>query len=524
MVGTFCLALTAQVAYGRPAKSPVEGSPAEEQVRKLLASSQLAEQARDFPAALRALSAAFRIQPGPELLCELGALAASQELLVEAQDLFRRCLGDVGADKLQNAARTKPAQEFLLRPRPAAGQVQVFGRRGSFVLVDDRLVGVLPLGMPLLLPIGRHLITVESDGARLRGPVTVRQARTAEMRFSQEGGAILTRLLPAVLLLCEFPQLPAQEAAALTSAAEQFVQRQQRAPFRAQDALALAPNLADCLKEKRCPAELLLPLGVDSGIVVRVKPQPGAARDTRTIQLTLLDSSVGDAALSLERSCTACSGERAAGLLFETLSQLLTQGSARPRGFLSISSTPSGAELLLDDHPVGQTPYEHPAWAGSHQVRLRLPGYESVGTTALVKEAEKASLSLTLPPEVPPPLARPLELPETIRSLRRLVRMPRPRWRLALGSLAMAAGSLSIGFGASALAVSGNCIVAADVGQCRNLYGTGPVGGSLLGVGILLTLGGTVLVAIPGKMRQLVGQLSQYKMASIPEFSTASSF
>lgn len=77
----------------------------------------------------------------------------------------------------------------------------------------------------------------------------------------------------------------------------------------------------------------------------------------------------------------------------------------------------------------------------------------------------------------------------------------RPRWRLVLGALSTSAGIVLVGFGASALAVQGQC--AADPmalkQTCDYNYSTNAIGGSFVGFGGALTAGGIVLMAVPGK-------------------------
>lgn len=78
---------------------------------------------------------------------------------------------------------------------------------------------------------------------------------------------------------------------------------------------------------------------------------------------------------------------------------------------------------------------------------------------------------------------------------------PRPRWRLVLGALSTSAGIVLVGFGASALAVQGQCLAdpMALKQTCDYSYSTNAIGGSLVGFGGALTAGGIVLMAVPGK-------------------------
>lgn len=461
-------------------------------VSQILAAGGAALKARDFPSARTAFYEAYIAQQSPEILCELGALSAAQGQILDAQDLFRRCLAETGGEKPAPAERLEEAHQILGQPRAASGEVLVSSRRGALVRVDDRLVGVVPLGAPLLLSLGRHVITVQSGGATLRGPVNVLSGRTVELQFSQEGKAILSRLLPTLMFLSDYSAIPVADAAKLSRAAEEAIQREHWAVLGSATALSQVPKLEACLTTARCPSELAAPLGAEYIIQSRitVAGEPGAWQ----LRLVLIDTEIGDVALSLSRSCPACNGVRAASLLAESLGKLLVDGTTRPRGTLAVSSTPPGAEVLLDGRSVGTTPYRHPLFAGRYAIALKKPGYTPAETRVVVESGKTAlaELPLTLAAgQVEPAVPMPSEPT--------LIRKPRPRWRLIAGSLGLASGVLFIGFGASALAVNGACIEPPGVGECPDLYGTRKVGAGLLSVGVLLSLSGAALIAIPGR-------------------------
>ncbi|MCS7057627.1 MAG: PEGA domain-containing protein [Meiothermus sp.] len=69
-------------------------------------------------------------------------------------------------------------------------------------------------------------------------------------------------------------------------------------------------------------------------------------------------------------------------------------------GTLSVSSTPAGAQVLVEGRPVGSTPLNLALRPGRVEVELRLPGYQNFRTTVQVRPGETTSLNANLVPAV----------------------------------------------------------------------------------------------------------------------------
>jgi hypothetical protein len=148
------------------------------EAERLLAEGQAALGARDLAAARRALEQSLRVQASPEALFALGQLAVAEGRLGPAHDLMRRFLHEQSGEP--EGPQHKEAQQVLLQAAGPLGEVAVLGARGAVVAVDDRLVGTLPL----LLPVGAHRVTVELGGQRVEEQVRVLPGQLAEMRFN----------------------------------------------------------------------------------------------------------------------------------------------------------------------------------------------------------------------------------------------------------------------------------------------------------------------------------------------------
>lgn len=467
-----------------------------EQAKQLLQAGVTALAAKDFSSAAQSLSGSYRLVPSLGTLFQLGELAAAQGRTAEAQDLMRRFLHD--ANESAQSPALKEAQRILALPTPPSGEVQVTGERNAVVLIDDRAVGVLPLPLPLLLPIGEHKVVVERDTLRLEDGVTVLAGRTVELRCQFHPGVVVATIPPALLVLSDHPALSGEPAKRLDQQLAQAAGQAHLTLLRQREALMQAPKLAECLPMTRCQVELAMQNLLQNVLVLKAALRAGSTTDWQ-LKVVLLDATVGDAAAELEKECSGCTAERAADLLAETAAAAIKQGLLRPHGVLEIDSVPAGAAVTAGPRSLGATPTRRPYFSGPVEVTLKYPGYKPKQATLNVQPGQTASLKLELEREpvptfvTPPPVVTRTEI------------LPRPRWRLGVGAAASALGVALVGFGGSALSVNGSCVPDSFVGgQCQNIYMTTGVGSGLIVGGVLLVAGGVTLLALPGKRHQVV--------------------
>ena len=162
--------------------------------------SAAAKAVTDFPAAVRRLEEAFRKTPSSETLYQLGLLFDAQGKVAEAQDYMRRYLADPTTDA--NAPGRTEAERVMALPRPQAGEVQVLADQYGFVSVDGRLVGTLPFSVPLIVPVGQHVVQVE---------MRERRAGTSSITFVRSLYYIVKVML--ALLVASLRRYPRLEAA-----------------------------------------------------------------------------------------------------------------------------------------------------------------------------------------------------------------------------------------------------------------------------------------------------------------------
>ena len=473
------LAMPSREALGKGAQSA--------QVSALVQRGEAALQSGDLVTAEQALTAAYRQTPHAELLFQLGRLAAAQEQLLSAQDLMRRYLNDPAATP--DPVKAAEAQKVLARPRPPSGKVRVQGDRGGLVLLDGRLLGRIPLVQPLLAAPGRRTVAIQYPGKLLDVPIEVVAGRMVDIQCTRATGAIFLATPPALLLLSELPEMAPALLDQFLDAVERAAQGRQLTILKTEALLTLDPELKNlpepkaqaelkkCLSEPECLQRLLRQAKLDYALRVRAKavdipPENKVTDKSETprpkqweFATELLHVNVLGSASTQSESCAPCTEQRAAAALQEAVSRTLAVGLTRPRGTLTVSSEPPGAQVWLGERLLGQTPLSLSTWSGEYTLELRQPGRAPVRRTIGVEAGKTATIGASLPAAEPPPdqttpsPAVPI-LPSPTPAPRHWERGPRPRWRLVVG-----ATSLAIGV---ALTVAG--VVALADRESRNCY------------------------------------------------------
>lgn len=462
----------------RPAAPPSVQPPA--QAGRLVQQGVMALAMRDFAAAYRALAAAYRLQPSADTLYQLGITALSSGDRVAAQDLMRRYLAEVGTTG--DPARRAEAQRITEQPREKSGEVSVLGPAGAFVLVDERLVGRLPLPRPLLVAVGVHVLVLDQAGTPAAGRLEVATGQGLEARLSDDGRSLQARRLPTVLVTSEpalAPPLQGVAAGALAAAG--------LASF---DAAAHSGALPppECAQDRACLLRWAAAQGVQYTLELTATAAPCAVK-ARLFEVTLAEEASQRAAACSEDSPAAL--ERTLG---ELLPPLLSEGLARPQGTLRVTSQPPGAQVQLGERTLGKTPLVWPSFAQPLELVVQLPGFLPERRRVEVTASGTTEVQVVLTAVASPEAARP-----------RVWQRQRPRWRIALGAVALGIGVGLVGFGASALAIDGGCVsdpVAPSL-ACERRYATRTAGLGLVIPGALLLGDGIVALALPGRLRQV---------------------
>ncbi len=221
----------------------------------------------------------------------------------------------------------------------------------------------------------------------------------------------------------------------------------------------------------------------------RVRANSGATHLVRTtvvaknrdflLKLDLVDARTGEVVLSEDENCEICGSEEVVSLLDSQGALLQTRLAAMGTGpaVLVLDTKPAGALVYVDGEVVGTTPLERPVLEGSHKIRVSLNGYVAEERELKLVNGAREELNLTLQ------------------------RTPGNPKTKALGAAGLAGGLLLLGAGVALVALDDTPYkptckgdgVDAD-GDCKSLYGTGPLGSVLIGAGAILgTIGAVAL-------------------------------
>lgn len=466
----------AQARHGAP------GRTASEQAQRLRADGAAALAEHKLEAARQALDESYERYPASETLYYLGQLALAEGHPIEAQDLMRRFVHELGAGIEPNQKQEASRVLTLAATSPPYGELEVFGSQGALVRVDNRLLGVLPLSQPMLVPSGVHTVQLNLGPRHFAGPVEIRTGRTAQLRFDLQTGVAVVTLPPTILLIQDYGASPAALQDAWARAADQAIRAEQHAVLHPQAALVRAPELTPCIRMHRCQVQLMQRNEVDYTLVlsllspIAAAPKNSGANSAENsggtaapggvvLRGELLDSSMGeDLADAVNQPIDPAKPEQAAALVGGLVTRLLKEGRARPRGTLEVQSTPPGSQVLLPRGFAGVTPYERPAWAGPYEVVVQKFGYKPARLTANVEADKKETLqvNLELLPAPPP---------------------RRPRWRTVTGAVAIGVGGTLILLSLPSLPSGDTDKLATDA--------------ALISLGAVLTVGGVLLLTLP---------------------------
>jgi hypothetical protein len=516
------LALLCLAAPALARRGPVSGGERAallQKARPLLDKAIAAMAIGDLPAAARALDSAYRSAPVPEVLLQLARLAQAEKRPVDTYDLYRRYAAD--PTRIPDEAAQREAETVLAAPQPPSGSLTINGPPSALVVVDGRPVGVLPLPQPLLLAPADHTLVLDLGNKRLDTPLPIAEGRLCEVRTSRTG-ALLISVLPALLVLDEWPGVASESLRPFNEAIERAAIVQQMGVMPRAVALQKAADLESCLGTLSCQQQLARRSGLDYLLRSRVarSPAAGAASPAATptaspaasptaswtLELNLYHVAVADPASSAQVTCEACTIEQAVARYRDALTDVLGRGLPRQFGTARISSFPAGATVAVGGHELGKAPLEVSLWEGQYELTLTHEGRKPARSQLAIAASQQIQVSVPLEPATegdetaPPPAPSPTAVPAS-------GRLPRPRWRLATGGAVLSFGAVLLTVGTGLLYLYKNpdaCYPTPPTppgAACKYYYDTQTSGSVTTAFGLAAGIAGGILLSLPGPRR-----------------------
>lgn len=476
------LGLLGQLRAGEAKKPSDHASAGKKQADRQAEQGLAALKAGQLAQASAAFSDAFKLSPNPKWLLYLGQVAAAEKRSVEARDLLRRFLADSTVDA--DDPLRKDAQTLLdAQPVVDAGEILVAGPRGAILSLDGRLIGGLPLPLPLLVPTGPHRLVASLDKWQASSEVKTRLARQVELRFKQGSDVAVVTLPPAVLVIDQAPD--AQMADAVQKRVQTALSRESYAVVPRRALETYAKELADCLSDSSCLRRAGERFGIEFAIWARVEKQGSGWR----VLLKLRDAATGAELGSETVQCDACSLDAVLPKVAETTGALTSAAVGRDHGDLDVRSSPTGADVLLDGVKLGTAPLRQSVIAGHYTLVLRKPGFVDHSQPIEVKGGsvvvDATLLDLDAQRE-PAPSVR-VDAPPVQQRVEK-----RPLWRIATGAVGLGAGAVLVGFGVSAFLQNGVTLM----GECPAEFNRPNCQFGTMVPGIGLTVSGAVLMGV----------------------------
>lgn len=441
----------------------------------------------------------------------------ARALLIAARLLL--CLvivGQEGPARGQGATRdgTPEGASEGARVGPGDVEIAVNGPEGSVLFVDGQAAGRLPLAKSLLIRPGPHRFSLEKGSHRLESePLSLPPDRQAELNLAITGRSLVAvlHITPGLLLLQ--PELFAASQRSVIVGAVATAARKQHAVLLDDKKAGPRPSLAllRCIEGADCHEPLATDDQVSYVLSLRIDKAGG---DTGRLRAALLDIRTREISATAEEPTERSDLAKLSAQIEAVTARLINETTTRPRGSLAVTSQPAGARVFLDGRWLGTTPWQQEVFAGRRAIELQSPGSVAHSEPVRIAPGQARTVQLTLEPQ------RAIAGNEPARREGK-----RPLWRVVTGGIALGGGLVLLGFGTSALVMSGRCHDAeADPTSCSPYYDTTPVGAGLIGAGAALSITGVVLLAIPpgsGPKTQALTALRPLRMTTTTTASAA---
>lgn len=155
-------------------------------------------------------------------------------------------------------------------------------------------------------------------------------------------------------------------------------------------------TIVDCfvIEDEVCARKVVEKRAKTQSIVfAKVDLKPDAS--DKTVTLTAYWFSKGRDAIAERRYCERCTDVTLRSTADELMAAL-TIGTAKDAGKVKITSTPSGARVVIDGSPIGVTPLEYELKSGAHKLTLQQSGHKDDSRDFKVEKGETTQVDVMM--------------------------------------------------------------------------------------------------------------------------------
>lgn len=396
------LVLAAGSAAARPgagAVPPVVGGSSGGGGAALLSRVSRALAGSDLAGAQKLLTEAYLADPQPALLCWLGRVASRRAGAgpdrVRSQDYFRRCV---------SAGRPPADPELWQEAQAAAGasqpqvELQIIDSEGSFLWLDDQLLGQAPLDRPVLTTAGPHVLKRVHRGDVHRQDLSLSRDQPVYLTWLSSGGWD-TAFMDMFVVLLPAPG-PSSEAssASLFPAIEAALEKG--------NAISILPPVGSsgaataataCRGESSCLIQRAKAAQVPFALEILIDKKANNSRDAKfvndyKIDVYAVDARVGKPMYQGAQDCAGCSPQALQQKVI-ALALDARRRALRGVGSLDVVSQPP-AQLNVDGEPRGRTPLQLTLYTGPHTLSLSHRHFYPLTQSVEIRESKPTRVLL----------------------------------------------------------------------------------------------------------------------------------
>lgn len=242
---------------------------------------------------------------------------------------------------------------------PATTELAVNGPQGALLIMDGQALGTLPLPVNPVVPAGPHRFRLELGNQKAESDtLTLPASGQAELNLTLAGRSLVAvlRIADGLVLLLQPATLPNALRDSITAVVAKAAKQEHSVLLGSdrQAALVRSPSaLMRCIEAGDCHEALFRDEQVSYVLSLRVESGSNGAQGACLLRAALLDARTRDLSARAEENCASLDATRLSARVAALTAKLLQGTAMRPRGGMTVVSTPEGAKVFVDGRWLG---------------------------------------------------------------------------------------------------------------------------------------------------------------------------